>query len=670
MKRVVMARLRFGLSLWFLLFLFILRVVGQVLVVAFAPPWLPPMEQWYSALLPYPVLLPLQIALIVLMAKICRDVTAGNGYFAFGSARVGRRLIGLSVIYFAVMIARYAIHMTLHPEARWLGGTIPIIFHFVLATFVLLLGRHYTSSRFDPQRDGNELPGRPFEGNWLTTRRRFLIAAGAAAGVLVLGTTAFLRRFSQQDEGNGETDPNVVNDVHSQLNRTRVDRVIFADSLSAIQAAIAIARRDKQSLSIAGGRHAMGAQQFATNAILLDTTRFNRVLGLDPQRGTVEVEAGIQWPQLIEHLLRAQEGKARQWGIRQKQTGADGLCLGGALSANAHGRGLQMKPLIGDIEAFTLMDAAGQLRACSRRENPELFRLAIGGYGLFGVICSLTLRLAPRRKLRRVVEVIDINGLIPAFEQRIADGFLYGDCQYMTDEKSEGFLRRGVFSCYEPVGDETPVSNEQKSISNDDWINLIYLAHTDKARAYEIYRDYYLSTNGQIYWSDTHQSAEYIDYHRALDRKMGAPHRATEVITEINVPRATLSDFMDEASRDFRKNNVNVIYGTIRLIERDDESFLAWAKQPYACVIFNLHVTHTPEGLEHAAQAFRRLIDMAIRRGGSYYLTYHRHATRRQVEAVYPQFERFLRLKKKYDPAELFQSDWYRHYKKLFAASA
>ncbi len=140
-------------------------------------PRLPPMAQWYSSLIPYPVLLPIQIALIGLMAKICRDVTAGNGYFASGSARVGRRLIGLSVIYFAVMIARYVIHMTLHPEARWLGGTIPIVFHFVLATFVLLLGRYYASLRLDPQHGGNGFLRRLTEGNPSTTRRRFLIAA-------------------------------------------------------------------------------------------------------------------------------------------------------------------------------------------------------------------------------------------------------------------------------------------------------------------------------------------------------------------------------------------------------------------------------------------------------------------------------------------------------------
>ena len=65
--------------------------------------------------------------------------------------------------------------------------------------------------------------------------------------------------------------------------------------------------------------------------------------------------------------------------------------------------------------------------------------------------------------------------------------------------------------------------------------------------------------------------------------------------------------------------------------------------------------------------AFRRLIDLAIRYHGGYYLTYHRFATRTQVETCYPQFPEFLRLKRKYDPKERFQSDWYRHYRVMFA---
>ena len=106
-----------------------------------------------------------------------------------------------------------------------------------------------------------------------------------------------------------------------------------------------------------------------------------------------------------------------------------------------------------------------------------------------------------------------------------------------------------------------------------------------------------------------------------------------------------------------RENTVRMIYGTIRLIERDEESFLAWAKEPYACVIFNLQTVHSAQGVEQSTQAFRRLIDLAIGYSGGYYLTDHRFATRKQVQTCYPQFPEFLRLKRKYDPEERFQSD-------------
>jgi len=491
----------------------------------------------------------------------------------------------------------------------------------------------------------------------MLTRRQLLIGTTALAG----WPAACARPVMQSGAV-------LVNDVHAQLSRTRVERVIRVESLDAVQKAVRDARNDGKAISIAGGRHAMGGQQFGAGTVLLDTTGMRRVLRFDPETGRIEVEAGIQWPELIDYLLMAQRGRTPQWGIVQKQTGADRLCIGGALAANIHGRGLRLRPFIQDVESFVLVDAEGTPLRCDRRENAELFRLAIGGYGLFGVIASVTLRLAPRRKLLRVVEVIDVDRLMPAVEQRIADGFLFGDFQYATDAESDDLLRKGVFSCYRPVDDATPMPDTQKELSVEDWNRLLYLSHADKKRAFELYASYYLSTSGQLYWSDLHQLSVYLDdYHRGLDRRLGATERATEMITEIYVPRSALARFLADVRQDFRANRVELIYGTIRLIEQDDESFLAWARQPYACVIFNLHVVHSPQGLERSSEAFRRLIDLAIRHGGSYYLTYHRWATRRQVETCYPRFAEFLRVKRKHDPEERFQSDWYRHYTAMFA---
>jgi FAD/FMN-containing dehydrogenase len=465
-----------------------------------------------------------------------------------------------------------------------------------------------------------------------------------------------------------DTSGTLVNDIHSQLNPIRVSSIVDIDSVTSLQDAVRKAAAEGSSVCVAGGRHAMGGQQFAAGATLLDMRRCSKVLGLDAVKGIVEAEAGIMWPALVEELLRRQAGSTRQWGIAQKQTGADRLTLGGALAANVHGRGLKMKPFIGDVESFVLIDAAGRRRTCSRRENADLFKLAIGGYGLFGAVATVKLRLIPRQKIQRFVEVRTIDELPAAFTQRIADGFIFGDFQFAIDETSDDFLRRGVFSCYKPVDAATPMPEGQKELVDDDWQRLLLAAHADKAEAFRQYSRYYLATNGQVYWSDTHQLSAYLDdYHKGIDKARGARDPATEMITEIYVPRARLPDFMAEVAQAFRINGVPIIYGTIRLIEKDGESVLAWATEPYACIIFNLHVVHTPYGMEQAAGAFRRLIQMAIARGGRYYLTYHRYASRAQVEACYPQLPEFLRLKKKHDPEERFQSEWYRFYRTMFA---
>ena len=62
---------------------------------------------------------------------------------------------------------------------------------------------------------------------------------------------------------------------------------------------------------------------------------------------------------------------------------------------------------------------------------------------------------------------------------------------------------------------------------------------------------------------------------REIDQKLHAPHPASGIITEINVRRPLLKDFLDEVRDDFRKNKVELIYRTVRLFEQDDESFLA-----------------------------------------------------------------------------------------------
>ena len=191
----------------------------------------------------------------------------------------------------------------------------------------------------------------------------------------------------------------LVNDVHTELNPTLVNSIVYPNSPETIQEVIYAANREGKAICIAGARHSMGSQQFASGGVLIDMTTMSRVLNFNPEEGTIEVESGIQWPKLIDYLLTAQKGQPRQWGIAQKQN-INLLSIGGSLCSNIHGRGLRMKPFVQDIESFALIDANGDEHRCSRQENAELFRLAVGGYGLFGIIYSIKLRLVPRQKNR------------------------------------------------------------------------------------------------------------------------------------------------------------------------------------------------------------------------------------------------------------------------------
>ncbi|MCZ6731398.1 MAG: hypothetical protein O7B27_02425 [Gammaproteobacteria bacterium] len=123
--------------------LFILRVCGQILVVVVDIDFLPPFEQWYSGLLPYLVLLPIQILIIGAMLKIVLDFAKRSGFFITPKPRAAVFIKWFSYVYFFSMGARYVIAMILYPELRWFTDTIPIWFHMVLAAFLYTFSHYH-----------------------------------------------------------------------------------------------------------------------------------------------------------------------------------------------------------------------------------------------------------------------------------------------------------------------------------------------------------------------------------------------------------------------------------------------------------------------------------------------------------------------------------------------
>jgi hypothetical protein len=145
--------------MWLCLALFAVRVIAQFEALLLAPEWLPPMETWFSGLLPYHLLLPAQIVLLVIMAAMAGNPRLRDGSFAADHPRGAGTLRVIALMYFAFMAGRLVLNVLDHGEEFWRHGAIPVAFHWVLALFLLVSAREAPpsiQSFWMPTEDGDE----------------------------------------------------------------------------------------------------------------------------------------------------------------------------------------------------------------------------------------------------------------------------------------------------------------------------------------------------------------------------------------------------------------------------------------------------------------------------------------------------------------------------------
>ena len=128
-------------------------------------------------------------------------------------------------------------------------------------------------------------------------------------------------------------------------------------------------------------------------------TGFNDVR-IEPAARVMNVQSGATWHQIQEQLHPRLAVKAMQ--------SDNNFTVGGSISANAHGRDLQFSTVIQSVLSFRIMLADGSVVHTSRSENTELFRLAIGGYGMFGIILEVDLELVENSVYEQSSEILPL----------------------------------------------------------------------------------------------------------------------------------------------------------------------------------------------------------------------------------------------------------------------
>jgi FAD/FMN-containing dehydrogenase len=183
-----------------------------------------------------------------------------------------------------------------------------------------------------------------------------------------------------------------INDA-SCLNKTPVYGIVKVRNVDEISSALKFARDKHLTISIAGQRHSMGGQTFTPNGLVLDMRDFNQ-LRLDKSSNTLNAQTGATWQQ-IQYFLDPQ-GLA----VEAMQS-INIFTVGGSMSVNAHGIAHRPGPMASTVRSFRIMLGNGEIKNASPEENPELFRLALGGYGLFGVLLDVDLRVVKNEAYER-----------------------------------------------------------------------------------------------------------------------------------------------------------------------------------------------------------------------------------------------------------------------------
>lgn len=148
-----------------------------------------------------------------------------------------------------------------------------------------------------------------------------------------------------------------------------------------------------------------------TDGHLIRLDRYRKVLGVDPERGTVTAQAGITIVDLSAALA--------PFGLAMENIGDVGYqTISGAISTATHGTGETLRNLSSQVAGLRMVLADGSILECSEDANRDVFEAARVGLGALGVISTVTLRCVPAYYVRSVQEPARLEELLDTLDER------------------------------------------------------------------------------------------------------------------------------------------------------------------------------------------------------------------------------------------------------------
>lgn len=460
-----------------------------------------------------------------------------------------------------------------------------------------------------------------------------------------------------------------INDA-SCLNKTSVYGIVQVKTVEDIQRALQFAQTNQLKVSIAGVRHSMGGQAFFKDALVLEMTSFNQIT-LDEANKLITVQSGATWHD-IQNVLHP------QYAVKAMQS-SDIFTVGGSLSVNAHGMDHQVGAVGKTIRSLRLMLADGTIQTLSRSENPDLFKLVIGGYGLFGILLDVVLEVTDNTIYQTGRRIIDYQDFLPLFENELIKdkklGLFYGH----LSTAPQSFLREMLLYTYtatEVPDPEIPALEEVSSTKLRRFV-LNFSKLGGLAMRLKWFAEKYVeprmescsvvSRNQAMQAGEAclvarnqpmHDSVKYL--------RNNLPHE-TDILHEYFIPRSQFIPFIDGLRQIMLTNQVNLLNASVRVVHQE-ENFLNYAPTDMFSIVLYINQTTDAAGSERMRKVTSELIDVTIKLNGRFFLPYQLYYTPEQLQQAYPEIKEFFAAKQKYDPQGVLTNTWYEKYAPHFVS--
>lgn len=440
----------------------------------------------------------------------------------------------------------------------------------------------------------------------------------------------------------------------SRLNLTKIDTIIQVSSddkqsIQELQSLLNYAYLYQKPISIAGKKYAMGGHSVYPNGIVLEMSNF-KTIHIDTINNRMIVGAGATWNDAIAQLNKFNRS------VKVMQAFSS-FSIGGSISVNGHGWQRNSPPISSSILSLTVMTADGQVVKCSLSENEDLFRLVIGGYGLFGIILTAEIEIVENSSLKYTRKTFPTDHFLEYFNTYVTTNprveLVYG----RLDITHANFLNTASLNIFTKTSD-VPNSNyhnipiELKRLIFRGTVHNEYgkqLRNDLERYATILAKDHVFSRNELL-----NESVLLIENRDSL---------SVDILQEYFIPDRNFNRFISDIKKILPHSELDLLNITIRDVEKDTISYMNYAREHVFGFVFLFNQPNNKTGELAMKNLTQHLTRIALENQGTYYLPYRLHNSKMLFQHAYPQSISFFQKKKKYDPHSLFKNIFYEVYK-------